>query len=531
MMIKKINIKNYRSIKEVEFEPQSLCALVGENNSGKSNILKAINLLLGETWPSIRNVSDDDIYGKDLSRDIEIRIWFDQHLKEDEDAAGNKYTINGFLLRYSHYKRTTGKRHRGDPKIEFVAIDEKGDDVKIIKKLQKGQKAYRETVLVNSDLRDLVPVVFIDVNRNLQYHLSGSRWTLFGKLLMDIEKEFTSDITRVKEFQTKIQELNRLLRIKSFEDLEDLIKTNVIKQTGMSKVDLRFSEHNILEYYKKLKLVLKESPEYEEFDALEMGSGIQSAIVIAIINAYRDIRKSGAILLIEEPEVFLHPHTRRYFYSLLKELSENGNQIFYSTHSTEFVRLDDYKNICIVRKSPETGTQVIQAHRLELARNEKEELKLLTEFDDGRSEIFFARKVLLIEGPTEKYSLPYAFKLMNVNIDEEGISIIDAGSKENLKFFIRILKAFKIPFVVLHDEDRGANNYVEYHQKLNQEIQQIVGDQNYVFRVDPDFEGIFNLKSKKKRKVLEARKLLSSFTDKSQLPQIIKKAITKLVNL
>ncbi len=54
MKIKKIQIKNYRSIKELEFEPQSLCALVGENNSGKSNILNAIDLLLGESWPSVK---------------------------------------------------------------------------------------------------------------------------------------------------------------------------------------------------------------------------------------------------------------------------------------------------------------------------------------------------------------------------------------------------------------------------------------------------------------------------------------------
>ncbi len=115
-----------------------------------------------------------------------------------------------------------------------------------------------------------------------------------------------------------------------------------------------------------------------------MGSGIQSAIVIAIINAYREIKRSGAILIIEEPEVFLHPHTRRYFYSLLKSLAESGNQIFYSTHSIEFVRLEDYKNICIIRKNPNDGTKVVQAHSLNLADTEQEELKLLTEFDSGK---------------------------------------------------------------------------------------------------------------------------------------------------
>lgn len=530
MMIKKIGIKNYRSIEQEEFEPQSLCALVGENNSGKSNILKAIDLLLGESWPSIRNISDEDIYGRDLSRDIEIRIWFDEPIKEDEDATRDKYEISGFLLRYSHYKRSTAKKQKGEPKIDFVAIDEKGEEVRIIKKFQKGQRPYKENVFVNSELRELAPVVFIGVNRDVQYHLSGSRWTLFGKLLLDIEREFASDPDRMKEFQDKIEELTKLLKIESFEHLQELIKTNVKKQTGMSDVDLRFSGHCVLEHYKKLKLVLKESPDYEEFDALEMGSGIQSAIVIGIINAYREIKKSGAILLIEEPEVFLHPHTRRYFYSLLKELSESENQIFYSTHSTEFVRIEDYKGICIVRKSPQAGTKIVQAYKLDLAKNEQEELKLLTGFDIGRSEVFFAKKVLLVEGPTEKYSLPYLFALININLDESGISIIDACSKENLLFFSKILRAFRIPFVLLHDEDKTATNYLTYHKDLNNKIRNSVGDPNLVFRMDPDFEGLFNLKNEK-RKVLQARKHLSSLKDPNLIPQVIKNAIIKLKNI
>lgn len=296
----------------------------------------------------------------------------------------------------------------------------------------------------------------------------------------------------------------------------------------MSQVDIRFSEPNILDHYKNLRLILKETPDYDEFDALEMGSGMQSAIVIALITAYKEIKRSGAILIIEEPEVFLHPHTRRYFYSLLKQLSENGNQVFYSTHSTEFVSLEDYRNICIVRKSYQDGTKVTQAHNLNLADTEQEELKLLTEFDYGRSEIFFAKKVLLVEGATEKYSLPYVFKLMQIDINKEGISIIDSGSKENLLFMIKVLKAFEIPFVVLHDEDKEANNYENYHKELNAKIENAVGSKDLVFRMDPDFEGIFKIKNQK-RKVLAATKILASWN--GEIPKIIKAAIEKLLSI
>ena len=62
MKIKRVVIKNYRSIKELEFEPGDLCTLIGENNSGKSTIVRALNLVLGEVWPYERNFDEGDFW-------------------------------------------------------------------------------------------------------------------------------------------------------------------------------------------------------------------------------------------------------------------------------------------------------------------------------------------------------------------------------------------------------------------------------------------------------------------------------------
>jgi predicted ATP-dependent endonuclease of OLD family len=530
MNIKKIIIKNFRSIKELEFEPQSLCALIGGNNVGKSNILDALNLLLGETWPSIRNITDEDIYNKDISKDIEITIIFNEKIIEEKDAVDQDYYVQGIYLKYTHYKRNTKTKSKGEPKIDFYATDENGNIVLIIKQLRKSVKPHKEPINVNTEIREFIPVVHIGVNRDLRYQLSGTRWTLFGKLLQQIETDFKQDPNNIRLFSEKVEEISSLLKIQQFQDLEKAIKNNVIKQTGFKSVDINFSEHSIIEYYKKLSLYVKESNDYDEFNALDMGSGIQSAIVIGLINAYRDIKKSGSILLIEEPEVYLHPHSRRYFYSLIKDLTSAGNQIFYSTHSTEFVRLEDYKSICIVSKSPLDGTKIKQAYNLTLAQNEQEELKLLTDFDLERSELFFANRILLVEGNTERYSLPYIFKLLNTDINEAGISIVTANSKENLIFFIKILKAFDLVFVVLHDEDRNANNYNTNHIPLNSEIKNEVGDHTRVFSMDPDFEGLFNLQYGK-HKPLRAMKLVSKITNLSHVPQIIQDSVNKLLSI
>lgn len=82
MHIKRIHIENFRSIRTLDFEPGAYCVLIGENNSGKSNILRALNLALGETWPTDRSFSDEDFHNQDTSQDIVIQVFFSETTEE-----------------------------------------------------------------------------------------------------------------------------------------------------------------------------------------------------------------------------------------------------------------------------------------------------------------------------------------------------------------------------------------------------------------------------------------------------------------
>ena len=507
MAIKRIYIENFRSIKELDFKPSMLTALIGKNNSGKSNILRAIDLMLGERWPPYA-ISEEDIYNHNENLTIKIELYFDEpiiHTYYSQDIE-----VNGFRLEFD-------VNHGGN----LACIDEDGNEVMT--------QSNRPLTLSNK-IRNKVPAILVGVDRNLSKILSASQWTVLGKLLQDVAEEFKSSEDKVKEFNQKMEEATEVLRINTFRELERVIVENVKLLTGFYDVSIRFREPNILSHYKNLQLVVRESSDYGEFSALDMGAGIQSAIVIALLNAYKVLRRSGAILLIEEPEVYLHPHARRYFYSLLKDLAEQGNQIFYTTHSPEFVDLSNYEYVSIVRKSPTEGTKVKQA-QLTLTPGSKEELKLLTQFDASRNEVFFANKVMLVEGPTERYSLPHIFELKGIDINCEGISIIDSGGKENMEFFIKILKEFEIPFIVLHDEDRNANNYQSYHagpNGLNAKIESAAGNPGLIFKADPDFEGILGLsgKDKVKQAITKARNLKPE-----EIPEVINDAIEKIIQL
>ncbi|MGH8468881.1 MAG: ATP-dependent nuclease [Gammaproteobacteria bacterium] len=103
MQIKRIDIESFRSIKTLDFKPGAYCVLIGENNSGKSNILRALNLALGETWPTERSFSDEDFHNQDTSQDSVIQVYFDETIEEWRNNCKMEY---GGLLQWTVASRS-----------------------------------------------------------------------------------------------------------------------------------------------------------------------------------------------------------------------------------------------------------------------------------------------------------------------------------------------------------------------------------------------------------------------------------------
>ena len=316
-------------------------------------------------------------------------------------------------------------------------------------------------------MRDAIPLIYIGTNRSLKEQLPSARYSLLRQMFEDINRRLkdptetvpvtkqdgtTMQVPRIERFHSLMQAALKLLRTDAFTRVETAIKTNVLRQLGLDavadaeRIDLYFTPLESFDFYKTLDLRVKE--EGFSISAQEMGEGMQNAIVLAILQAYEETQKHGAILLIEEPEMFLHPQMQRSLYKTLCRIGET-NQVFYTTHSPHFVTVPDYDQVVLVRKNA-AATKVI---RSTLPTDKSRREKLIKELDPERNELFFATRLLIVEGDTEKLAFPEYCRALGIDLDTAGATIIEVGGKRNLMEFASIAISFGIPTGIVYDKD------------------------------------------------------------------------------
>src|SRR5690606_56737 len=166
------------------------------------------------------------------------------------------------------------------------------------------------------------------------------------------------------------------------------------------------------------------------------------------------IEDSPILLVTEEPELYIHPQIGRLFYDVLNEFSKK-QQVIYSTHSPRFIDVYEYENIGLVTKTKLMGT---------IARNcdatafdglvDRKIFQGLTQLNTDVNELFFAKNVIVVEGPEDKIAITECCKKLGkikVRTEEIDITVVVANGKGNIQFFVRVLNAFNINYVVLHD--------------------------------------------------------------------------------
>ena len=393
MKIKEVKISNWRSIKNLTISFQDLMIFIGQNNSGKSNILSAILFFFDKIKDEI-NSDDFNFYSKDLYVEIVFSL---------EGIDKNKFENKNLIIANTITIRRTIK-FENNPYYEVY-----GDNC--VENLQTLDKQIFGEVYFLPAFKD-TPASF---NRIFN--------AFSGK------DKYKNDLDRlIAEFESEIDILGIKAKIKCSEENS---KIEVIIDDGC-KTKLDRKGHGLQRYLQFFLI---------------------TNILLLVGDKEDSIKYPIHFYIIDEPELYLHPQAqRRFFDSLVKLSSSSSNQIILCTHSSSFIHLDKYKSICIVRKNnQEEGTKIFQCEDEILIDNKKQDFNLKYYINPDRSELFFAKKVILVEGRTEKIVIPFLANTLGVfNHD---FTIIDCDSKTEIPLYIKLLNKFSIPYVAVYDKD------------------------------------------------------------------------------
>ena len=174
----------------------------------------------------------------------------------------------------------------------------------------------------------------------------------------------------------------------------------------------------------------------------------------------------------------MHPHAIRVMLRTLEEIA-GQDQIVFTTHSNEFVNRVPIKQIHIFQRINASTSHVTSPELRGIS--SKRLVQVQRYLQESRSDMLFARGVLLVEGQTEFFALPSLARTLGHDIDRDGISIVFTSGDGNIETYHKILEAFDIPHAILGDGDgKQLAKQSEYSQLL--------GDSSRVFVLENDFE-------------------------------------------
>lgn len=461
--------------------------IIGRNNAGKSNIIKAIDLVLGENSPDYNkseNITDSDFFTINGNKSSEIIIWCELTRLPNEDLDYEELSkCYGYYVWIENGDRRRIKNSSTPDKLTEIFSKVIQDDLPRTNKLYINPRtgggtpleneignmysfAYGFRATLNQDEKvdkeirlfyrendtsewimsfkapfrnELLQSAIIPSFRDPQTQLRISQWGWYGKLM----KHLTQGYEANDELKGALCTVNRVAG-EIFSGISKKIEqSSVAVAFPGTKLHFQFNTENRTDLYKSCVLYVDDGYKSQ---LTEKGSGIQSAVIIGLFNYYTQFVnvKSSALLCIEEPELYLHPHARRVINNKLSDfLNGNRNQVILSTHSSEFINAPDSMQIIIVRK---VKNETI-ANRIEIRKIQS----LL--IDNNQNEIFFADKVILCEGFDQYIIRMITDGLFPGKMDELNVSVLSVKGKDQIKQMSKHLTDLKIECYVLADFD------------------------------------------------------------------------------
>lgn len=475
MHISKISLVNYRNFANTKLLfKKGINTIIGENGSGKTNVFRAIRLLLDDNmirsayrldatdfhrglkkwqghWIIISlefeeisadeavqalfrhgtGIIDDDTVGKATynlifrpKKDIRLRL----SGLDDGDHAGLAAIQNDISI--EDYETLFTGRSEADFNDKNFYKEVVGDFDKVIFSEEIEFPIIGAKIPSVLSVSKEISFTFVQALRDVVSEFHNNRTNPLFSLLKgksgDIDPVAFQAITDgVKVLNNSIEALQDVQVVRS--DIRDTIKDaagEAYTPTSLSiKSDLPDEAEKL---FQSLKLFVGESGEGYEGPIHELSLGGANLIFLTLKLLefkYQKAKQSIAnFLLIEEPEAHIHTHIQK---TLFDKLQYDETQIIYSTHSTHISEVSNVQNVNVLGREADR----CEAYQPSIGLNEKEIGNVQRYLDAVRSNLLFAKSVMLVEGDAEEILIPTLVKkVLGVSLDELGISLINIRS-------------------------------------------------------------------------------------------------------
>lgn len=482
-------IRNFRACRNVSLPLESYTPLVGQNNAGKSTILQAIGWVLK---PS--GLSKGDFY--DPESPIEVAACIDGI--SDNILA---------LIPDANHRRAIARFCREERL--WIRVTATGT----------GAKAFKKEVWdVDQVTGNNTPDHWREYPTGLPQAVSA---LLPEPLSVQAMHDIGEDLGKAKAGTTIKSLLDEIMGplLEAHDELGRALDTirHVLTADGDHRSDhlQRFDtdasgalEHffpglalnldlqviDVKEFFKAgdLHVTDQTTGDRRRFD--QMGTGAQRAIQMALIRYLAETNRgegrhfSRRLLLIDEPELYLHPQGVRRLRQALANLAQAGFQVVFSTHSPLMLSRDNAADTVIVGKTGDEGVTVRKPLRQavnEAIDGAESQSRALFELSN-LAEIYFANRVVLCEGKTDRRLLPLAYERLYGQPPElDHIAFVSLGSCADIPKALPVLEAMGIPACAVADLD-FAYTHARKGGLLDREGEDIVEARRILARLQQD---------------------------------------------